>query len=77
MDQKLVDIILHLDETIDHHNREQLQDSLRALDGVMTADSHDEKPHLIVIGYDPDVVASSQILSHVQHSGIHAEMIGL
>ena len=77
MDTKLADVILHIDETVDHQAREEIQDLLRQMDGVMAADSHDEKPHLMVVGYDPDRTNSSDILKSVKDRGLHAELIGL
>jgi hypothetical protein len=77
MDIKLVDVTIHIDETIDHARREAVADRVRALDGVVAAASHDEKPHLMVIEYNPDRVSSSAILARVRESGVHAEMIGL
>lgn len=77
MDTKLVDVTLHIDETIDHETREGVQDKLRALSGVMAAASHDERPHLVVVEYDPDQVSSQNILACVKDQGVHAELIGL
>ena len=77
MNMKLVDVTIHIDESIDHGRREQVQDELRGLSGVVAAVSHEEKPHLMIVEYDPDRVSSQQILSKVQESGVHAELIGL
>ncbi len=76
-DIKMVDVTLHIDENIDHASREVMQDKLRALDGVVAAVSRDEKPHLLVVEYNPDRVNSDAILACVQEQGVHAELIGL
>jgi hypothetical protein len=77
MDIKLVDVTVHIDETVDHARREQIADSLRALDGVVAAASHDERPHLMIVEYNPDKVSSQAILARVRSSGVHAELVGL
>ncbi len=77
METNMVDVTLHLDEDTSHDQREGLRDKLLEMRGVMAAVSHDEKPHLLVVEYDPDVVNSSEILATVKESGLHAELIGL
>ena len=70
------DITIHIDESTSHDEREGLRDTILAMDGVMAAAYHDEKPHLMVIGYDPDVVDSAAFLKAVSNRGLHGELIG-
>ena len=56
MATQMADIIMHIDENTTHEDRERLRDELLGMDGVMAASYHDEKPHLMVMAYDPDVV---------------------
>ena len=77
MDIKMVDVTVHIDESVDHAGRERIADSLRALEGVLAAVSHDERPHLMVVEYNPDRVTSQAILSRVKSAGVHAELVGL
>jgi hypothetical protein len=77
MTESMVDITLHIDEETSHEDREKLRDKLLGMDGVMAAASHDEKPHLMIIEYDPDVINSSAFIKIAQDSGLHAELIGL
>ncbi|MDH3218743.1 MAG: ATP-binding protein [Gammaproteobacteria bacterium] len=77
MSNQIADITMHIDENTTHENREKLRDELLGLDGVMAASYHDEKPHLMVLAYDPDVVNSSAFIKTAQAQGLHAELIGL
>ena len=77
MTDKMVDVILHLDENTTHGDRENIRDSLLDLDGVYAAACHDEKPHLVVIEYNPDIINSSELLKVTQDRGLHAELVGL
>jgi hypothetical protein len=77
MDVKLVDLTLHIDEEVDHESRERIQDLLREMNGVMVAVSHDNRPHLMMVGYNPDLASSMQILNCVRNNGVHAQLIGL
>jgi hypothetical protein len=58
MSDQLADITMHIDENTTHEARERLRDELLSMNGVMAASYHDEKPHLMVMAYDPEVVNS-------------------
>lgn len=77
MDIKLVDITLHIDETLEHAQLESLLDKIRQQDGVVSVACHDDKPHLMIVEYNPDKTNSADILKCVTDQGIHAELIGL
>ncbi len=77
MDIKLVDIILHIDETLDHAKLESISDKIRQQDGVVSVAFHDDKAHLMIVEYNPDKNKSADILKCVTDQGVHAELIGL
>lgn len=74
---EMTDVTIHIDETIDHERRTEIADTIRAHKGVMAVAHHDEKPHLMIIEYDPDTVTSQELLQIVLDQGVHAELIGL
>jgi hypothetical protein len=77
MEQTMVDVLMHIDENTTHTDRENLRDKLLSLDGVMSADYHDEKPHLIMVLYNPDIISSMVFVNTAKSSGLHAELISL
>jgi hypothetical protein len=77
MTDKMVDVILHLDENISYEEREKFRDNLLNLNGVMAAACHGERPHLVIIEYDPDIINSSEFVKTALDSGLHAELVGL
>jgi hypothetical protein len=77
MSEKMTDVTMHIDEETSHEQREALRDHLLQRDGVLAAAYRDEKPHLMVIGYDPEIIKSVEFLDIVKSSGMHAELIGL
>lgn len=77
MERKMSDVMLHLDENTSHGQREALRDRLLELGGVMAAAVHDEKPHLLVVEYDPDALHAQQLIEVAKELGLHAELIGL
>ena len=76
MDTKLAEVTLHIDEDTSHDERESFRDALLAMDGVLAAAYHDERPHLILIEYNPDVINSIEFVNTAKKHGQHAELIG-
>ena len=68
-------VTMHIDENTTHEDREVFRDALLNMDGVMAAAYHDEKPHLMVIIYDPGLVKSIEFVNAAKLHGLHAELI--
>ncbi|MCG6966699.1 MAG: ATP-binding protein [Chromatiaceae bacterium] len=77
MDIQLADVTIHVDENLDAGKRAQIEQKLRAIDGVVSVHNPDDKPHLAVIEYNPNKVKSMALLEAVKAEGVHAELIGL
>jgi hypothetical protein len=77
MNIQLTDVTVHIDQTLDLAQRSQIDEALRAIDGVVSVHNPDERPHLSIIGYNPDKTDSAAILSTITGQGVRAELIGL
>jgi hypothetical protein len=77
MDIKLVDVIVHVDESIAADRRSALESGLRGMHGVVSVHMPEDKPHLVTVEYNPDAVTSQQVLRCVTEQGVHAELVGL
>lgn len=77
MDIQLVDVTLHIDQNLSAEQRGTIEESLRALDGVVSVHNADRTPHLTVVEYDPDQSSSEKILRRITDQGAHAELVGL
>ena len=77
MSTTMLDVTLHIDEETTHAEREDLRDVFFRKNGVMTADCRDERPHLMIVGYDPEDITSVELLKTVRKHGYHAEMIAM
>lgn len=77
METKMVDIMLHINETTSHNDREALRNRLLEQKGVLAADYHDDKPHLMVIEYNPDVVEATTFVNIAKAKGLHTSLVGL
>ena len=77
MEPTTVDVMLHIDEELSHGNLENFWDVLLHENGVYSASFHDEKPHLMIIVYDPEVIPSVTFVKLAKDHNIHAELVGL
>lgn len=77
MSTTMVDVLLHIDETTTADEREDIRDALLSKKGVMSADCRDDRPHLMIVGYDPDNIKNSDLIAIVQNRGYHAELVGM
>jgi hypothetical protein len=59
----IVDVTVHIDETIDHDRATKIADIVRAHKGVAAVSYHDDKPHLMIIKYNPDTVDLAEAAS--------------
>lgn len=77
MANRIVDVTVHIDETLDQPSRRELATKLQHEDGVVKAAYSEEAPHLMIVEYDADRLNSSALLDMVQRHGVHAELVGL
>ena len=77
MDIQLADVTIHIDKNLSSEQRGTIEESLRALDGVVSIHNPDKTPHLTLVEYDPDIITSRKILERVTDQGAHAELVGL
>jgi hypothetical protein len=76
-DIKLADVTVHIDRDTDADMRAKVEAALRGLDDVVSVHMPDDKPHLVVVEYNPDKVNSGVVLAAVKEIVGHAELIGL
>ena len=54
-----------------------LENYIHRIGGVVSACNRDDRPHLITVTYDTELVKSNDILVGLKNEGIHAELVGL
>ena len=64
---QITDVIIHVDESISNFEEEELLGELRKLDGVMSPGFN--RPHLMLVTYNPEKVNSYDLLSTVRSEG--------
>jgi len=74
--RKPIEIVIHIDETLDDEHRQHLEQSLIQDEGITYAHINGKRNHLMVVDYQPETMNSTQVLEHVTSRGVHAELIG-
>ena len=77
MDIPMVDVMLHIDETLNPMQQEILEKDMRNQLGVIGLGYHSEKPHLMIVEFNPDDTTPARLLQVANNHGLHAELIGL
>ena len=72
---QITDLIIHVDESIDHREEQLLLGEVRKMEGVMTPEFN--RPHLMMVTYNPEKVNSYELLTTVRSEGYHAQLIGI
>lgn len=71
-----VEIIVHVDETLDEGQREDLVNTLEKSEGIHSAEFCPLRYHLVLVQYDRNRLASQDVLGRVISQRIHAKLIG-
>jgi len=77
MDISVVDMIVHVNETVPAERMRELEDVLRTDPCVISACSSNDNPHLLMVTYNPACTSSGNILNMIQAQGVHANLVGL
>jgi hypothetical protein len=75
MDISVVDMMVHLNETVPAERMNELEEVLRTDACVISACS--SNPHLLMVTYNPACTTSGNVLNMVQAQGLHANLVGL
>lgn len=77
MDIPIVDMMVHVDETLSPERMRDLEDAVRGDVCVISACTSNTDPHLLMVTYNPDCTTSGNVLGTVQSQGVHAELVCL
>ena len=72
----MADVVIHINESVDHDSRTSIADAIRKHPGVMGVAHHDEKPHLLIVEFNPDQVHAKELLQVALDKGVHAQLVG-
>ncbi|MDM8545456.1 ATP-binding protein [Candidatus Venteria ishoeyi] len=77
MDINLADVNVHIINPVDLETQANIENSLRALDGVVSVRFQTDNAHLVLVDFNRDKLKGHDILDCVQSHSVKATMIGL
>lgn len=77
MGTSITDVMIHIDESLDDWELQDIEDEIRMKDGVVSIGANEKTSHLFMVLYNPDRVCSGDILGCIKTKGFHAELVGL
>lgn len=60
-DIQLSDVTIHIDRETSSEERSKFESALRGLNDVVSVHMPDDKPHLIVVEYNPELTSSGVV----------------
>ena len=71
-----VGVVVHINEYMDSNYIDKLLLKIGSIEGVNSAKVQEERPHLMIVDYDSSQTKSLDVLSGVNNSGVHAQLVG-
>jgi len=77
MDTSIVDMMVHVDESIPAEAMHKLEEVVRGDACVVSACTSNDDPHLLMVTYNPECTSSGKVLNLVRAQGVHADLVSL
>ncbi len=77
MEIQMADVTVHIDPALPAEELQLLEAKIRDNPGVISVHREPNRPHLMLVEYNPAEVDSQHILESVAHQGVNAELVGL
>ena len=77
MDIDLADVTIHIDKTLDEEGAAKLEEAFRQRMGVVAVRINPDRPHLVIVEYNPRQINSRDLVDVPRFQGMQAELVGL
>jgi hypothetical protein len=71
-----IEIVVHINESLEEHRRKELVNALEDSDGIYTAEFCPFRYHLMLVQYDRERLSSQDVLNRVTDLRVKAQLIG-
>jgi hypothetical protein len=76
MTERIADIVVHVNETLDEETLRTLEDEVFDKVGVVAVGHNPDHPHLLMVAYDSEVIHPTNLLGSIRGHGLHAQLVG-
>ncbi len=77
MDIDLADVTIHIDEALDEEGKRSLEAAFRIRNGVVSVRINPDRPHLVLVEYNPKIIKSRDLVDIPRFQGLRGELVGL
>jgi hypothetical protein len=77
MDIDLADVTIHIDQTLDADGQIKLEEAFRNRVGVVSVRINPDRPHLVLVEYNPKMINSRDLVDIPRFQGLSGELVGL
>jgi len=74
---QLSDVLIHINETPNESEQNDLVEQLRDLEGVIAPRFSQEKENMLFVSYNSDTIDSSALIGKVWENGYKAQLVGM
>lgn len=71
------DTVIHVSDSLNPRQRQDLEEDLRAVAGVIAPRFNPGKDHLLLVAYDPEKTSATALLGRVRERDCQASLVGL
>ena len=73
----IIDILVHIRTNLNGEDRDNVEQELRQLDGIIAPRFTEHNEHLLVVAYNPAKLNTGGLLEKVTAMGLDARLVGL
>ena len=73
----IVDVMFHVHQDLSEEQRNKIEETISANNGVMHVNFNDGQSHELTITYDPDAIRADYLLNQLREWDSDVKMVGL
>ena len=68
-------IVIHINNKLDDHHKNQFSDDVTKLDGVLSAALQEKCPQLMIVAFNPLQTKAVEVVNGIRNKGMPAQII--
>lgn len=77
MEIDIVDLLFHIADDLPASERGDIEHELQDCDGVLSAHFVSDRPHMLMVAYNPDAVNPGTLRQRISNHGITASLVAI
>jgi hypothetical protein len=77
LNMNITDILVHVPNTLNPGQRQEVEETLRTIDGIIAPRFVPDREHFMMVAYNPEKMRSENLRQAFTHMGLQARLIGM